>query len=318
MSDFYKNLFEKFVNQNISPDELEQLLNWINRNEDFKDIEILEKIWINLENTEGIDKSKAQRIRAKLNSRIREERSKHTDKARRISPWWTRVAAGLILAVISGLGLMYYLNSPVVVKSDFGEIVEVRLPDNSLVRLNANSEISYSRRWQSQEVRTVSLEGEAYFEVSKDLKGHKKFVVHTKDLSVEVLGTEFNVNTRSSSTKVFLEKGSVKLSTLNRNDSLMMVPGEEAGLDHKGLLTKSKSLIVLPPSDWKDGSMILKDVRLSAILKEYENVFGGKYSVSKKDLLDQTFTIVFPITDKRKALSILHDLTGSRIELNDE
>ena len=64
--------------------------------------------------------------------------------------------------------------------------------------------------------------------------------------------------------------------------------------------------------------MILKDVKLSVILKEYENVFGEKYSVSEKDLLDQNFTVVFPITDKGKALNILQDLTGIPIELKKE
>lgn len=317
MSSYYKNLFKKFIDHDISSEELEQLLRWINRNEDFKDVEILEKLWANLETSKAIDKNTAKRIQSKLISRIRTEKSIRSDRMRRLSPWWISVAAGLLVVVLSGIGLMRYLNSNVVVTSDFGEIVEVRLPDNSLVRLNANSEISYPRRWQSQEVRTVSLEGEAFFEVSKDLLKHKKFVVQTKDLSVEVLGTEFNVNARDLSTKVFLETGSVKLSALNRSDTLMMVPGEEAGFDHNGILSKSKPTLTLSPTDWKDGSVILKDVKLSDILNEYENVFGDKYYAKDTGLLDQAFTVVFPITDERKAVNILQKLTGNLIEMKE-
>ncbi|MBY5956766.1 FecR domain-containing protein [Membranicola marinus] len=308
MSHYYKKLLEKLTDQTISPEELEQLLIWLNRKEEFKDAEILEQKWLDLENAEAIDQKKALNIRTKLSNKIRKEQTTKSGKVRKFGSWWPKVAASLAFLLISGLGLMYYLNSPVVIKSDFGEIVEIKLPDNTLVRLNANSEISYSRRWTSQEVRTVSLKGEAWFEVRKDLKSHKKFVVHTRDLNVEVLGTEFNVNTRNIATRVYLEEGSVKLRALDKNDSLMMVPGEEAGFDHKGSLSSSSSPVPRSAGNWKEGSMILKDVKLTQIFKEYENVFGVSYTVSDSELLNQKFTVIFPITDKRKAMDIIQDL----------
>lgn len=315
MSKYYQDLFEKFKNRNISLEELEEFLNWINQNEDFNDSEVLEKVWLELDGSEAIEEHKARRIQAKLESRIREVKSTGSSKVIRLNAWMYRVAAGFLFFAVCAWGLWNYMNSSIVVESGFGEIVEVTLPDNTKVRLNANSQISYPRQWNSQEVRTVSLDGEAFFEVTKDLENHKKFVVNTKDLSVEVLGTEFNVNTRDKSTKVFLETGSVKLNSLDRRETLLMVPGEEAGFDDHGSLSKSKTVNAIPPADWRDGSMILKDIKLSEILKEYENVFGEKYSVADKDLVDQSFTVMFPITDKEKALKILKDLTGNPIEI---
>ncbi|WP_236978784.1 FecR family protein [Membranihabitans maritimus] len=315
MSKYYQNLFEKFKNRDISKEELDKLLIWINQNDDFRDSEVLEKVWLELEGSGAIEEDKARRIQAKLKSRIREEKLKDSLIVRRLNPWIYRVAAGFVLVAACALGLWNYLNSPIVVESGFGEIVEVTLPDNSKVRLNANSQISYPRSWSSQEVRTVSLDGEAFFEVTKDTEDHKKFVVNTKDLSVEVLGTEFNVNTRDISTRVFLEAGSVKLNALHGKDSLLMAPGEEAGFDDRGSLSKSQPVHAIPPADWKDGSMILKDIKLSEILKEYENVFGEKYSVADKELLNQSFTVMFPITDKDKALNILKNLIGNPIEM---
>src|SRR5699024_12530140 len=115
-------------------------------------------------------------------------------------------------------GLCYYLNTPVTVHSGDGEIAEVILPDDSRVRVNANARLRYSRRWNSAENRMVSLEGEAFFEVKKDEVTQKKFIVNAGDLKVEVLGTEFNVNTRhpgsypgqERTTKVILESGYVR------------------------------------------------------------------------------------------------------------
>ena len=316
MSQYYRNLFEKFINREITPSELEQLLQWINENQDFNDVEILEKIWMNLESSEAIDQVKALRIQNKLRARI--SAAKASQKVVRLRTWWPRVAAGLILAILGALGLMYYQSTPIVVKSDYGEIVELTLPDQSTVRLNANSQISYSRRWNSMSVRTVALDGEAFFEVSKDLKNHKKFVVNTKDLSVEVLGTEFNVDTRAHSTRVYLEAGSVKLNAVHGEDSLMLVPGEEAGFDSKGNLSKLSRDEDLPPINWKEGSIILKDKTLTEILVEYEKVFGEKYIFSNKELLDQSFTVMFPITDKKKALDILKNLTGDPVQIDEK
>ncbi|GAA5219938.1 FecR family protein [Membranihabitans marinus] len=311
MSKYYQNLFEKFLNRNISPQELEDLLNWINENENFNDVEVLKKIWVNLEKSEAIDGSKAARIQHKLQSRIRQHESNKRAKIRKWTSHWPRVAAAIVLLIVCGLG--YYLNTPVVIKADFGEIVEVVLPDHSVVRLNANSQISYPRLWNRQDVRNLSLDGEAFFEVSKDLKDHKKFIVHTKDLSVEVLGTVFNVNARNKSTKVFLESGSVKLNALNREGFLMMEPGEEAGFDDNGELAKLKINNPLNHADWKDGSMTLKDKALAEILREFEIVFGQKYHVEDEVLLNQSFTIVFPITDEKKSLEILQNLVGQSI-----
>lgn len=315
MSKHYQSLFQKFINHEISPEELEQLLVWIDQNEDFDDVEFLEKVWNNVSETKDIDSNKALRIRNKLNDHIRREEATTHRKIRRLNPWIPKVAAGLIFLILSSLGLINYFNASITVKSDFGEIVEVVLPDQSVVMLNANSKITYPRRWNKQKTRSIALDGEAFFEVSKDVKEGKKFVVKTKDLSVEVLGTEFNVDARDNTTKVFLESGIVKLNALHKKDSLMMEPGEIASIDTTGSLSKMESVSFVSTPNWKEGSMVLKDITLSEVLKEFELIYGEKYTVENKELLNQSLTIRFPITDKNKSFKILQDLIGSPIEI---
>jgi len=315
MSHYYKSLFEKFINQDISSEELVTLLDWIDRHEDFRDAEVLEKLWMNLENTLNLDPVQAQRIRSRLKNRIKDGEFRNT---RSRVKWWWGAAAAVILGVVSLVGSKLVQNSNMTISADFGEIVVVELPDNSVVNLNANSTLIYPRYWDMQAVRQVELEGEAFFQVSKDTVNHKKFVVRTRDLNIEVLGTEFNVNTRDKSSKVILESGSVKLSTIALSDSIWMQPGEIGHLDGSGVLAKSKIGNSDISRSWKEGSITMKDATLSEILKEYKIVFGENIFISDDVPREQIYTVVFPITDKKKAFAILKNLIDGPTTGNDQ
>lgn len=322
MSEYRKQLLEKFINRRITPEELEDFLNRMQTDEEFKNDEVLKELWTELKGTGPIDSEKALRIGNRLNAGIREEKIQIQSPVKRLPRRITGLVAAVAFLLLAAGGLIYYLNTPVTVNSGYGEIVEVVLPDDSRVRLNANSRLRYSRRWNSAESRIVSLEGEAFFEVKKDEVTQKKFIVNAGDLKVEVLGTEFNVNTRhpgtypggNRTTKVFLESGSVRLTSREGDDSLMMIPGEEAGIDESGHLAKTaKAEEDAPVAEWKDGSKMMKDRKLSDILEEYRNIFGVEFKIIDSVILDQAFTVVFPITDQSKATNILKNLLGDQI-----
>lgn len=84
----------------------------------------------------------------------------------------------------------------------------IQLPDLSEVQLNANSQISYdANHWDSK--RTLNLNGEAYFKVAKGAT----FDVITKQGTVTVVGTEFNVKSRSDYFEVICYEGIVKVAS---------------------------------------------------------------------------------------------------------
>src|SRR5579872_616700 len=91
------------------------------------------------------------------------------------------------------------------IRTGYGEIKSVLLPDSSVVTLNANSTMRIPEQWTEASGRQVWLEGEAYFQVQKKPATAEKFVVHTKEVDVEVLGTKFNVNARRERAVVSLE-----------------------------------------------------------------------------------------------------------------
>ena len=74
----------------------------------------------------------------------------------------------------------------------------------SEVMLNAMSSVSFNKhKWD--DIREITLEGEAYFKVKPIPATNAKFWVQTADLKVEVLGTQFHVNTRKKKTNVVLD-----------------------------------------------------------------------------------------------------------------
>lgn len=106
----------------------------------------------------------------------------------------------------------------------YGEYT-VRLSDNSIVKLNSESTLKYPITFNEQN-REVWLEGEAYFEVTRDTT--KRFIVHVFETAVTVLGTTFNVMASKANreTATTLVSGSVSVN--NAIESRIISPGEQA------------------------------------------------------------------------------------------
>ncbi|MEZ5040371.1 MAG: FecR domain-containing protein [Saprospiraceae bacterium] len=216
------------------------------------------------------------------------------------------VAAAIILA----LGLSIFIpwkhpDSMVLCTTDYGEWKTLELPDGSWVKLNANATLKYANHWSASEDRRVWLTGEAFFKVEKKPETNAKFSVITNDLEVEVLGTSFNVNSRGMQTDVFLEEGSIKLSMGEQQDT--MKAGEFVAYSAKQKLilerhndTKSELL-----TSWKDGVLMLKDKRVSEILKKIEEIYGVKAIVSDSTLLKKIKTVAVPMDELKIALPVL-------------
>ena len=92
----------------------------------------------------------------------------------------------------------------------------MKLPDGSIVWLNADSKLSYSESF-SRKNRNVRLEGEGYFEVEH---GEHPFVIQTDSAQIKVLGTKFNVKNYGDENyiKVSLLEGSIVLLCINQED----------------------------------------------------------------------------------------------------
>ncbi|CDA83986.1 FecR family protein [uncultured Bacteroides sp.] len=146
-----------------------------------------------------------------------------------------------------------------------GETFKVILSDGTEVLLNSDSRLSYPTVFKGKE-RIVSLEGEAYFSVTKDAE--HPFIVKSGSVQVRVLGTEFNVRSYSpEDIRVTLIEGKVSVSDTCGMQPVEMTPGQSAQLVSDGTFAideiDTESLVY-----WKDGFFYFDNVALVDMMKE--------------------------------------------------
>ena len=223
------------------------------------------------------------------------------------------VASIAIFMFVSGFFYyQFFFHSEITLFTKYGQQLETYLPDGSKVTLNANS----SLRYHSKDPRKVWLEGEAFFEVKKMPKRGEDFQVLTQDLTVNVLGTSFNVNTRNDKTKVFLEEGKVRLKVYNSaKDLIEMDPGDLIAYSkkHNKLKENRKNASVLENAYWKEGTLIFNDTPLADALYEIEDIYGIQFVLQSEELQNETISGGVPIKDLNITLQSLLEVYGIKI-----
>lgn len=150
--------------------------------------------------------------------------------------YWRWVAAAVLILTASGL-FFYTRRQPPVsqlakaairhIYVPYGKTTGVVLPDGTKVKLNAGSTFSYPEAF-SKATREVNLEGEGFFEVTKNAK--KPFLVHTNTITVKVLGTVFNVKAYSNDKNIetTLLSGRVQVELKNKPEkNIILLPNEK-------------------------------------------------------------------------------------------
>lgn len=154
---------------------------------------------------------------------------------------------------------------------------KLKLPDGTDVWLNAASSITYPTAFAGRE-RTVTITGEAYFEVAKDRS--KPFHVKVNDMDVEVFGTHFNINAYAdeAAVKTTLLEGSVKVrqsangnrqSAKNTERAVVLKPGQQAVMAAvNSRLTIDHSPDIDQVIAWKNGLFNFNKVSLQDVMKQ--------------------------------------------------
>jgi ferric-dicitrate binding protein FerR (iron transport regulator) len=148
---------------------------------------------------------------------------------------WVRYAAAVLAGVIISSAVHLFPDrtpaeqesapNDLVVFSGKGQRSNVLLPDGTKVWLNSHSKITYPRDYGIRE-RSLSLTGEACFEVAKD--PGKRFTVKAGDMQIEALGTSFNVKAYDDDREIVatLFSGSVRATVLDK--TVMLEPEQYA------------------------------------------------------------------------------------------
>lgn len=209
--------------------------------------------------------------------------------------------SGIAASLLILLGLFYYLwgtqatwgQKELVYKTGFGERLEVKLDDGSVVTLNANSTLRWTEDWSKAKGRQAALEGEAFFKIKK--QNGIPFTVHTNDVAVEVLGTSFNVDSREEKTKVYLDEGRVnlKLNETNNNpggrnhlQEIIMSPGEQVSYSvRQKKIEKSEGQTMITAAAWKVNVLNFKNMQFGEVLDLLRDIYGQSFECTDQKLL---------------------------------
>lgn len=147
----------------------------------------------------------------------------------------------------------------------YGGTYTVELSDGTRVYLNSGTVLEFPSRFDG-DVRSVSLRGEAYFEVARN--EYKPFIVEVDGMRVKVLGTSFNVKSYIDEPRVYttLVQGSVVILR-NGQPEKKIVPGEQACYDKENETLRVSMVNVSEFTAWKDGIFYFKDIALEEILR---------------------------------------------------
>lgn len=146
------------------------------------------------------------------------------------------------------------------------------LPDGTDVTLNHDSRLSFSDSFDKKE-RKVYLEGEAYFDVTKNKE--KKFVVEMGSTKIEVLGTKFNVSARTEDEKniATLIEGSILFK--NDKQQIKMCPNQQLVFNKSnGEINSQKVMYPDEYTAWKDRIHRYYSISLSDLATQLEQVYG--------------------------------------------
>ncbi|HEY0611636.1 MAG TPA: FecR domain-containing protein [Chitinophaga sp.] len=204
-----------------------------------------------------------------------------TGKVKWLRPWM-KIAASLLLVVATGLLALQLLNRKQEIATDYGEKRTITLPDHSVVILNANSSLHYADKWDTTTPREVWLEGEAFFDVAhinKDtqhVKPYQRFIVHSDGITIEVLGTSFNVKSRRGKTNIGLVTGKIKVENPGNSDrpAIVMLPGDYVEYGGKSLLSNQKLERPEKLKDWTRKEIIFTDAALGEIIETLQDNYG--------------------------------------------
>ena len=303
-----KDLLKKFQSGNLSLSDFKELVSTVNDSSDQELEDFFFEEWNKFDTYPALSQEKIDSLYC------------HLHKKMKISPFykitrhWGQIAASILLLFASGLTILYYIQhqelqtlaeQDVIVRSGDSGTSQVSLPDGTLVRLNANSSLTYQQNF-GQNNRKVKLSGEGYFEVKKNTE--KKFIVNTGYIDVTVLGTKFNLYAYEDKDiiEMALVEGHVNVSTSKPPyQTICVKPNEKVTYnkyDNKLNIEKTTTKI---ETAWLNKELVFREEKLENVFQCLSRKFRVKFSIDSSISVDDVYTGAF---DDEKIEDILEVL----------
>lgn len=168
-----------------------------------------------------------------------------------------------------------------------GQKSMIHLSDGTVVWLNAESTLSYIKPFR-KDMREVELDGEAYFEVARDV--NRPFVVHIQETQVRVLGTSFNISSFSNDDKRVIALSEGKIQIIHGEVSQVLNPGWIVEIDKELNQLESYEGNVMDKIAWTKDILLFRDASYDEIFERLQRWYGVHIEIEGKPDNSMKFT----------------------------
>ncbi|MCX2496086.1 DUF4974 domain-containing protein [Pedobacter sp. PF22-3] len=198
-----------------------------------------------------------------------------------------------------------------------GEKVKLILPDSSIVYLGAGSKLSWPSHFVKGKLRSIRLEGEAFFEVKHDITS--PFIVHSGQMQTRVLGTSFNIYAypKDGTFSVAVRTGKVGVSE-DREGKLkhlsLLTPGMKLSYHlkaHNYTISKER---ITEVNAWIKNSFAFRDMSLPNMLKSLERYYNVHFELKNNKLNLCRFNATFTNKSIEDIMEEIRIMSGKKIK----
>lgn len=340
------NIITRYLSKDATEGEKKQLMDWLDHSSHNRMIfSEYKKIWLETHEESSSKYRNPGSAFELFNKRIEKKKNIPIQGPKKKNSWLRYAANVLIIISVGTLAYFVGLKSQTKNKEDinyneiivpYGGISSVILPDKTKVWLHSGSKIKYEKNF-GENTRNIELEGEAFFEVTKNKK--VPFIVKTSHIDILVTGTSFNVKSYPDDDKIetTLEEGSINIINLKekkvsqpiilkpkerftfykdeshlpkepdndtpKNNTKVIHSKEDKSSDSQAIITTN--VAIEEDIAWKDGNYILTNETLSELTKILERRYNIEIDYNNDKLKTYTYSGVLKDLTLEQVLNAL-------------
>ncbi|SHF13626.1 FecR family protein [Pedobacter caeni] len=265
-------LLDRYLKKETSPVEDRLIEKWLTENE------IADPAWQHLNRT-AKDQWLSE-VLLDIKTSIKGNEPKVILKESKKYLWYKIAGVAAVLLLVFGLYLSRPELNSTVISAD--QKKQITLSDGTRVWLNAGAELKYPESF-TDESRTVSLSGEAYFDVKHD--PHKPFLIHTGKVLTTVLGTAFNIKEDLHRHTIEVTVTSGKVSVTDDGKLLGILTGnQQVSLDLSSRKSVKKTVDANTVIAWQHDDLLFDDITLADAAMQLQQRFHIKITFNNDQL----------------------------------
>lgn len=300
----------KYLNETATDNELEQLLKWLDKNEEnLQYFSEIRDLWLasakpfanTLDDAEAFNRFKKEVLAYEFRQ-----------KSKRFTLKWLSAAAVLLLVCSVG---SYYAGKKSIslqtvqvvvnqITTGTGNKRTITLPDGTFVWLNSDSRLIYPEKFTSN-VRKVTLEGEGYFEVMPNKSA--PFYVEVENMTVKVLGTHFNVQSykHKECSETVLLSGKVEILCKNNGKVIALSPNQKLSFDKRQMNYTVQQVNATDYALWKEEQLTFDNEELGVILTKIGYWYSMDMVYGKNIPIKSRYSLAIRNESKEEILKML-------------